>query len=111
MRIVRSDDRWRIQHLDGDFSGALELLALQGGYRVAAVCEELCLSERYFHEMFLRDVGLTPKLWMRWERMVVARRMLVWGLDALEVSGKLGFSCPNSFRREFQTVYRMNPMR
>ena len=83
----------------------LEVLAYEQGYRVEGVCRELGLEERRFRRMFLRDVGLAPKEWMAWERMVVARRMLGAGRDPLVVSERLGFSHPNSFRREFRTVY------
>ena len=83
----------------------LEVLAYEQGYRVEGVCRELGLEERRFRRMFLRDVGLAPKDWMAWERMVVARRLLGAGRDPLVVSERLGFSHPNSFRREFRTVY------
>ena len=81
------------------------------GYRVGAICQELGMSEQHLRRLFLRDVGLTPKEWMRWERMVVARRMLKWGMDPVEVSEALGFSEASSFRREFRTVYGVSPWR
>jgi AraC-like DNA-binding protein len=83
----------------------LESLAFEQGYRVDEVCRELGLGSRYFREIFLRDVGLSPKEWMAWERMVVARRLLGWGMDPVVVAERLGFSHPNSFRREFGETY------
>jgi AraC family transcriptional regulator of adaptative response / DNA-3-methyladenine glycosylase II len=111
MKIVRSDHRWRVVGFGFVISECLEGLALRRGYRVGAVCDELGVSERYVHEIFLRDLGLTPKEWMRWERMVVARRMLGWGLGPPAVADLLGFSDTNSFRREFRSVYGVSPMR
>lgn len=67
------------------------------------------MCERHFRDVFQRDVGLTPKEWLDWERMVVARRLLRWGLDPLDVSDQLGFSHPNSFRRAFRSAYGMAP--
>jgi AraC-like DNA-binding protein len=61
--------------------------------------------------VFQRDVGLTPKEWLDWERMVAARRMLMAGVDPVAVAERLGFSHPNSFRRAFRAVYGMAPLR
>jgi AraC-like DNA-binding protein len=83
----------------------LETLAYEQGYRVKGVCRELGLCEGYFREIFVRDVGLSPKEWMAWERMVVARRLLGWGMDPMAVAVRLGFSHANSFRREFAETY------
>lgn len=111
MRIIRSDQCWSVLAYGHVVHDCLESLALRHGYRVSAVCHALGLSESYLREMFMRDMGLTPKEWMQWERMVVARRMLVWGMDPLEVSDALGFTHPNSFRREFREVYGVPPLR
>ena len=67
------------------------------------------LTESHLRMIFLRDLGLTPKDWMRWERMVVARRMLLWGHELLAISKALGFTHINSFKREFRLVYGVAP--
>lgn len=111
MKIARFNFRWRVVAENHVVHECLESLALMQGYRVNAVCHELHLSEAYFREIFLRDVGLTPKDWMQWERMVVARRMLCWGRDPLDVSAALGFSHMNSFTREFRIIHGVPPAR
>lgn len=111
MKIARLEYRWRVLGFGHVVHDCLETLALEQGYRVSGMCQVLGMSESYLREIFLRDVGLSPKDWMQRERMVVARRMLVWGMDPLDVSERLGFSHPNSFRREFQAVYGMGPAR
>ena len=111
MKIARLDSRWCVLISGRVIHDCLVRLALQQGYRVGAVCRELGRSEPYLREVFLRDLGLTPKDWMRWERMVVARQMLSWGIDPLEVSSALGFAHPNSFRREFGSVHGVSPRR
>jgi AraC-like DNA-binding protein len=88
----------------------LQRLALRCGYRICELCSELECSERYLYQVFSRDIGLPPKKWMRWERMVVARRKLVGGKSPEEVAKDLGFATPNNFRREFLGVYRMTPL-
>ena len=111
MIIARSEYRWRVLAFGRVVHDCLERLAMQQGYRVGGVCDELGLHEAYFREIFLRDVGLTPRQWMQWERMVVARRMLMGGVDPLEVADALGFSDGNSFRRAFRAVYGVSPLR
>jgi AraC family transcriptional regulator of adaptative response / DNA-3-methyladenine glycosylase II len=81
------------------------------GYRVGELCAELRCSERYLRTVFLRDIGLSPKEWMRQERMVVARRMLDGGKEPAVVATDLGFASVNNFRREFQQVYGVSPGR
>lgn len=109
MKIIRSEQRWKIFGLGHVVHDSLESLALSQGYRVDAFCHALGVSESYLRAMFLRDLGLTPKEWMQWERMVVARRMLGWGIDSMEVAHLLGFSSPGSFRREFRKVHGVSP--
>lgn len=111
MRIAREDSRWRVLGFGHVVHDCLESLAYEQGYRLGRLCGELGMSERYFREIFLRDVGLAPVDWLRWERMVVARRLLVWGEDPLTVCQRLGFAHANSFRREFGGAYGMTVSR
>jgi AraC-like DNA-binding protein len=111
MRIARVERRWRVLGFGHVVHDCLENLALVQGYRVNGICRELGLSESYLRELFLRDVGLGPKEWMQWERMVVARRMLVWGMEPGEVTERLGYAHPNSFRTAFRQFHGMCPSR
>lgn len=73
------------------------------------ICTELGCSERYLRTVFLRDIGLLPKEWMRQERMLRARRMIGGGIDSSEAAQALGFASLDSFRREFREVYGVTP--
>jgi AraC-like DNA-binding protein len=88
----------------------LEVLALRCGYRVGEICAALGCCERHLHALFVRDVGLAPKEWLKLERMVVARRMLKGGERPDCVAEELGFSTLNNFRREFRGVYGVSPL-
>ena len=88
---------------------SLEALALEEGYRAAGMCDQIGISEEYLRRLFLRDVGLNPRDWLQWERMVVARRLLCWELPCEEIAERLGFADCRSFRREFKRVYGMPP--
>lgn len=89
----------------------LERLAFRKGYRVADVCAALGCSSRYLHTLFVRDIGLPPKHWMKLERMVVARRKLRGGKSPEEVARDLGFMSVHTFSRQFEKFYQMTPAR
>jgi AraC-like DNA-binding protein len=110
MRIVRPEQNWCILFAGTGERLCLQRLSLRCGYRICEVCDELDCSERYLHRIFVRDIGLAPKDWMRRERMVVARRKLIGGKRPEEVAAELGFSNPNNFRREFLATYKVPPL-
>jgi AraC-like DNA-binding protein len=100
MRVVRSAESWCILFASGDECLCLNQLALRHGYRVTEMCLELACSRRYLHEVFVRDVGLSPKNWLRRERMQVAQDLLKGGRAVCEVASVLGFANSTNFRRE-----------
>jgi AraC-like DNA-binding protein len=110
MKIVRSDQAWRVLRANASGALVLESLAHRHGYRVCEMCMELGCGERYLHATFVRDIGLSPKMWLRQERMLVARRLLRDGRSADAVGEDLGFSTLNNFRREFREVYGLSPL-
>ncbi|GAA5482469.1 helix-turn-helix transcriptional regulator [Haloferula sargassicola] len=109
MRIVRHGNRLKILGFGCEVHGCLASLALEEGYRVAAVSERIRVCEGYLREMFLRDLGVTPKRWMREERLGVARKRLDQGADLREVAAELGFATPGNLTREFRTLVGMTP--
>lgn len=110
MRIVRTDLSWCVLFPEKSERLCLQRLSLRHGYRICELCSELACSERYLYQVFSRDVGLPPKEWMRWERVVVAKRKLIGGKSPDEVAAELGFSSPNNFRREFLAICRVGPL-
>jgi AraC-like DNA-binding protein len=110
MRIVRPDQSWCVLLPSANGQLCLQSLALRCGYRVGEICEELGCGRRYFYEVFLRDIGMPPKEWMRWERMVVARRMLTGGKTPEEIAEMLGFCSKHNFRREFLQTHQIHPL-
>lgn len=73
------------------------------------MCKVLGCSSRYLHTLFLRDIGLPPKSWMKLERMVVARRKLEGGKRPQEVARDLGFMSVHTFSRQFYQYYQTTP--
>ncbi len=111
MRIIRSNQTWRVVESFTGVSHCLERLAYRKGYRVADVCAVLGCSSRYLHTMFVRDIGLPPKYWMKQERMVVARRKLEGGKAPEVVARELGYMSVHTFYRQFQDLYQVTPAR
>ncbi len=111
MRIHRAGNKWSILCPSLAGSSCLRELARRCGYRVCQICHELECSERYFRRVFVRDTGLSPKQWLRDERMLIARQKLDEGTAPWEVALALGFSSHATFRREFREVYGTLPGR
>ena len=109
LRIIRSNQSWRVVESFSGVSFCLERLALSKGYRVVEVCRALGCSSRYLHTLFIRDIGLPPKQWMNLERMVVARRKLEGGKCPKEVALELGFRSKHPFCRQFEKFYQTSP--
>lgn len=109
LRIIRSDQTWRVVESFSGESYCLERLALSKAYRVADVCSTLGCSSRYLYILFTRDIGLSPKHWMKLERMVVARRKLEGGKSPEEVAKDLGFMSFQTFCRQFLRFYETTP--
>ena len=89
----------------------MEQLAFKSSYRVGDICAALGCSQRHLHDVFMRDIGLPPKLWVDLERMVVAKRMLEGGEPISDVACALGYTSVVSFGRRFERVYGMPPGR
>lgn len=83
---------------------SLREVAHRCGYRVGEICAVLQCSERYFRRVFLRDTGLSPKQWLREERMAVALQELEKGSEPGVIAEALGFASPSAFRREFRNL-------
>jgi AraC-like DNA-binding protein len=109
MRIVRDEFKWLVLFTDGRPALCLQGLAVRCGFRVGELSDALGHSERYVQEVFGRDVGVPPKLWLRRERMSVAERLLCEGVRPGEVGERLGFSQGSGFRKVFRSINGMTP--
>lgn len=87
----------------------LRPLARELGFKVNRMCLALGVSERQLHRVFTDCLGISPKDWMRRERMVEARHFLMEGRSVKDVAMELGFAAPKDFGREFSAVYHMTP--
>lgn len=109
MRIVRVANGWKV--LSPGLAGGvcLQVTAWQSGFRLAQICDALQCSERYFRRVFESDTGLSPKRWLKDERMLRARQLLEQGREPGDVAEMLGFARAATFRREFLATYGVMP--
>ncbi|MEP2777356.1 MAG: helix-turn-helix transcriptional regulator [Luteolibacter sp.] len=84
-------------------------LASDCGYRIDTICERLDVSPRHFRRLFQSLLGISPKSWLKAERMVFARNLLRGGHSIKQVSEKLGYSAQKEFYREFMQYYKVAP--
>lgn len=88
---------------------SLSQAAREGGYKVGALCNRLGVSERHLRRVFEGGLGISPKEWMRHERMVASRFLLREGNTIKEIADDLGFASHKVFSREFLAFHGVSP--
>lgn len=76
---------------------------------MSSLCERIGVSERHLRRVFEDGLGISPKEWLRQQRMVAARHLLRRGSPIKEVAIDLGFPTPKMFSRDFMTFYGVRP--
>jgi len=68
------------------------------------------VSRAQLHRMFLRQFGQPPMVWLRSERLLLAKHLLVGGKTRiLEIAARCGYPDPYHFSREFSRVTGISP--
>ena len=88
---------------------SLGQMAREVEYRTASLCDRIGVSERHLRRVFEEGLGISPKEWLRQERMVAARALLREGSPIKEVASDLGFTSPKVFSRDFQLFHGVKP--
>lgn len=88
---------------------SLTQIAKEGDYKMSSLSERLGVSERHLRRVFEEGIGISPKDWLRQERMVAARSLLREGSPIKEVAIDLGFTTSKMFSRDFQIFYGVKP--
>lgn len=84
-------------------------LARQHGFKVSPLCQLFEISDRQLHRLFTDSLGISPKDWLRRERMVQARQLLMEGLPVKKAALQLGFLSTKDFSREFHHFHEVTP--
>ncbi len=88
---------------------SLTQIAREGDYKMSSLSERIGVSERHLRRVFEEGIGISPKDWLRQERMVAARSLLREGSPIKEVAIDLGFTTSKMFSRDFQIFYGVKP--
>lgn len=76
---------------------------------MTSLCDRIEVSERHLRRVFEEGLGISPKEWLRQERMVAARALLREGSPVKEVANVLGFTTSKMFSRDFQLFHGVKP--
>lgn len=85
-------------------------LAQNCHYRVNQVAEQLEISPRQLERHFHKAVGVSPKYWMRIQRMIRARHMIRNGISLKTIASDLGFLKYDKFAQETKRFYELSPL-
>ena len=86
-------------------------LAFRSGYKVGEMSKTLGISSRHLERMFFYALGVSPKYWLRQQRMIRARYLLREGTPLKYVSVTLGFRRYSHFIAEVRAFYDMPPVK
>lgn len=102
---------WRISDTTEIEFLARGIQLLEAGHSVDHVCRELGCSPYIFRKAFLRNVGLSPKRYLRIERFRAAVSQISSTASLADVASEMEFSDQAHMTRETHQFARMTPGR
>lgn len=109
VQITQKDGRFLVLLARDPVPLSLSRIAREGDYRMSSLCDRIGVSERHLRRVFEDGLGISPKDWLRQERMVAARSLLRDGSPIKEVAIDLGFTTSKMFSRDFLAFYGVKP--
>jgi len=109
VEIIHRDGKFLVLLAREPLPVSLSQVAKDAGFQTPALCNLIGISERHLRRVFENGLGISPKEWLRQERMVAARTLLREGSPIKQVAMELGFSTPKMLSRDFQTFYSVTP--
>ena len=85
-------------------------LAIRKRFQVQGIASYLGISERYMHQVFVKHLGISPKDWLRNERMRLAIHLIRENNELKRISELLGFAHYTHFCKEIKSFYDLTPM-
>ena len=109
VEIIQRDGRFLVLLAREPLPLSLGQIAREGEYQLSNLCDRIGVSERHLRRVFEDGIGISPKDWLRQERMVAARSLLREGSPIKEVAIDLGFTTAKMFSRDFQLFHGVKP--
>lgn len=118
-RLLRSGQGPRLRQIVAGKSRDQLLSAairrLKGRYaeplRVAELAQEAGMSPSAFYQHFKAVTAMSPLQYQKRLRLLEARRLLLAGGQAAEVSFQVGYESPSQFSREYRRLFGSSPRR
>ena len=109
VEIIQRDGRFLVLMAREPLPLSLTQIAKDGDYKMSNLSDRIGVSERHLRRVFEDGIGISPKDWLRQERMVAARSLLREGSPIKEVAIDLGFTTAKMFSRDFQLFHGVKP--
>ena len=109
VEIIQRDGRFLVLMAREPLPVSLTKIARDGDYKMSSLSDRIGVSERHLRRVFEEGIGISPKDWLRQERMVAARSLLREGSPIKEVAIDLGFTTAKMFSRDFQLFHGVKP--
>ena len=109
VEIIQRDGRFLVLLARDPLPLSLTAIAREGDYKLTSLIERIGISDRHLRRVFEEGIGISPKEWLRQQRMVAARSLLLQGSPIKEVASDLGFTTAKMFSRDFQLFHGVKP--
>lgn len=88
---------------------AIRALGADCSYNATTLAARLGISIRQLQRLFARQLGCSPRAWLREERMQAAHRLLLRASTIKEVALALSFRQESHFSRDFRSRFGYTP--
>ncbi len=85
-------------------------LAINQKFKVSGIAQKINISDRYLHKIFINTLGISPKDWLRNERMRLVIHLIRENNSLTDISELLGFAHYSHFCKEVKNYYDLTPM-
>jgi AraC-like DNA-binding protein len=92
-----------------EFGQRLSRLTPLGAYKVVDLARRLGLSERQLRRTLRASVGVSPREWLRRQRLAAALQMLTTAQSVKQVALSLGYTQMSQFSRDFKAQFGCAP--
>lgn len=85
------------------------LSAEESNYSPLRMAEQCHVSLRHLERRFKLDVGFTPRMWLKWQRLKTALIRLQGTASIKEIAYSLHYCQVSHFCRDFKLQFKMTP--
>ncbi|WP_371186209.1 bifunctional transcriptional activator/DNA repair enzyme AdaA [Thalassotalea maritima] len=98
------------QPIEQPIGRAVNAIVTNPSLSVSMLAEQLQLSERQLQRLFQHQFGVSPKRFIRQQRLINARRLLLHSSLAIgDIAYIAGFTSQRSFNEHVKQTYRLSP--